>query len=93
VIGGVFITTGVLMLLFVTYQLWWSIRAGAPAGGQCAHHLQETGRAASASRGRSRRAGVRHPAIPKLDVVAADRRGLDKSKVLDRGMVATRRAA
>ncbi|MFF4350421.1 class E sortase [Streptomyces sp. NPDC001530] len=88
VIGEVFITTGVLMLLFVTYQLWWSnVRAHQQAG-SAAHHLQEDW-----AQGR-RNPGTFEPGqgfailhIPRLDVVAPIAEGTSKPKVLDRGMV------
>ncbi|MFF3308155.1 class E sortase [Streptomyces sp. NPDC002952] len=87
-IGEVFITTGVLMLLFVTYQLWWSnIRAHQQAG-SATHNLQEDW-----ANGK-RKPGAFEPGqgfailhIPDLDVVAPIAEGISKSKVLDRGMV------
>lgn len=89
VIGEMFITTGVLMLLFVTYQLWWTnILANQQAGG-AASNLQEkwdTG-------GDKRDPGAFSPGegfaimyIPKLDVKVPIAEGIDKQKVLDRGM-------
>ncbi|AVH57653.1 MULTISPECIES: class E sortase [Streptomyces] len=88
VIGEVFITTGVLMLLFVTYQLWWSnVRANQQAG-SAANSLQEDW-----AKGK-RNPGTFEPGqgfailhIPKLDVVSPIAEGIDKQKVLDRGMV------
>jgi sortase A len=88
VIGELFITTGVLMLLFVTYQLWWTnVRAHAQAGSE-AHHLQDDW-----ASGR-RNPGVFAPGqgfailhIPKLDVVVPIAEGTSKTKVLDKGMV------
>ncbi|MFF1693502.1 class E sortase [Streptomyces sp. NPDC058257] len=87
-IGEVFITVGVLMLLFVTYQLWWTnIRAHQQADG-AASDLQE-----SWAKGKGK-PGVFAPGqgfallhIPRLDVVVPIAEGIDKSKVLDRGMV------
>ncbi|TXJ81894.1 class E sortase [Streptomyces lavendulae] len=87
-IGEVFITTGVLMLLFVTYQLWWTnVRAHAQAGSE-AHHLQDDW-----ANGK-RNPGVFAPGqgfailhIPKLDVVAPIAEGVSTTKVLDKGMV------
>ncbi|NGO14256.1 class E sortase [Streptomyces sp. HC44] len=87
-IGEVFITTGVLMLLFVTYQLWWTnIRAAAQAG-SAASDLQDDW-----ANGK-RNPGVFEPGqgfallhIPKLDVVTPIAEGIDKKRVLDRGMV------
>ncbi|MGW2461427.1 class E sortase [Streptomyces sp. NPDC004457] len=87
-IGEVFITTGVLMLLFVTYQLWWTnVRAHAQAGSE-AHQLQDDW-----ANGK-RNPGVFEPGqgfailhIPKLDVVAPIAEGVSNKKVLDKGMV------
>ncbi|MBV7698139.1 class E sortase [Streptomyces sp. TRM70350] len=87
-IGEVFITTGVLMLLFVTYQLWWTnVRAHAQAGNE-ASQLQDDWASGK------RNPGVFQPGqgfallhIPKLDVVVPIAEGIDNDKVLDRGMV------
>ncbi|MCX4576235.1 class E sortase [Streptomyces sp. NBC_01571] len=87
-VGEVFITTGVLMLLFVTYQLWWSnVRAHQQAG-SAAHHLQEDWASGKRSPGTfepGQGFAILH--IPKLDVVAPIAEGTSKTKVLDRGMV------
>ncbi|MGA5041516.1 class E sortase [Streptomyces capoamus] len=88
VIGEVFITTGVLMLLFVTYQLWWTnVRAHAQAGSET-HQLQDDWASGK------RNPGVFEPGqgfailhIPKLDVVAPIAEGVSNKKVLDKGMV------
>ncbi|MEU3254676.1 class E sortase [Streptomyces sp. NPDC006997] len=87
-IGEVFITTGVLMLLFVTYQLWWTnVRAHAQAGKE-ASDLQDQWENGE------REPGTFEPGqgfailrIPRLDVVVPIAEGISKSKVLDRGMV------
>ncbi|MEV7996202.1 class E sortase [Streptomyces sp. NPDC086077] len=87
-IGEVFITTGVLMLLFVTYQLWWTnVRAHAQAGNE-ASQLQDDW-----ANGK-RNPGAFQPGqgfallhIPKLDVVVPIAEGTNSDKVLDRGMV------
>ncbi|MGW0839635.1 class E sortase [Streptomyces sp. NPDC002787] len=88
VIGEVFITTGVVMLLFVTYQLWWSnIRAHQQAGRE-ATSLQEewkNGKRAPGAFEPGQGFAILH--IPKLDVVVPIAEGINKSKVLDRGMV------
>ncbi|MBT2444786.1 class E sortase, partial [Streptomyces sp. ISL-36] len=87
VVGELFITFGVVMLLFVTYQLWWTnVRAG-----------QQTDRAKEQiedawSKGRAPDAfepgqGFAIMYIPKLDVVVPVAEGISKPKVLDRGMV------
>ncbi|MEU3896072.1 class E sortase [Streptomyces sp. NPDC045251] len=86
--GELFITTGVLMLLFVTYQLWWTnVRAQAQAD-KAASNLQEDW-----ANGK-RNPGTFEPGqgfallhIPKLDVVVPIAEGIDDEKVLDRGMV------
>ncbi|WP_369247808.1 class E sortase [Streptomyces sp. R41] len=87
-IGEVFITTGVVMLLFVTYQLWWSnVRAHQQAG-SAAHHLQQdwaNGKRNPGTFAPGQGFAILH--IPKLDVVAPIAEGTSKTKVLDRGMV------
>ncbi|GHH38615.1 class E sortase [Streptomyces candidus] len=90
-IGELFITFGVVMLLFVTYQLWWTnVRAGMHADG-AAHSLQNDWAKDGA---KPRAAGAFEPGqgfaimhIPKLDVKVPVAEGIDKHKVLDRGMV------
>ncbi|WP_107096957.1 class E sortase [Streptomyces sp. NBRC 110028] len=90
VIGELFITLGVVMLLFVTYQLWWTnILAHQQADG-AAGDLQKKWD----TKGADRDPGVFSPGqgfaiiyIPKLDVKAPIAEGIDKHKVLDRGMV------
>jgi sortase A len=87
-VGEFFITFGVLMLLFVTYQLWWTnVRAHAQADG-AAHNLQDDW-----AHGKGR-PGVFAPGqgfaimhIPKLDVVVPIAEGTNKQRVLDRGML------
>ncbi|MEG8276314.1 class E sortase [Streptomyces sp. AHA2] len=87
-IGEVFITTGVLMLLFVTYQLWWTnVRAHAQAGKE-ASSLQNDWASGK------RNPGTFEPGqgfallhIPKLDVVVPIAEGTSSKGVLDRGMV------
>ncbi|XIE79245.1 class E sortase [Streptomyces sp. SBR177] len=87
-VGELFITFGVVMLLFVTYQLWWTnVRAG-----------QETDRAKqdienSFNEG-DKDPGAFEPGkgfaimyIPKLDVVVPVAEGINKTQVLDKGMV------
>ncbi|MFF1393109.1 class E sortase [Streptomyces sp. NPDC058287] len=87
-IGETFITIGVLMLLFVTYQLWWSnIRAHQQAG-STAHHLQDdwaNGKREPDKFAPGQGFAIMH--IPKLDVVVPIAEGISKTKVLDRGMV------
>ncbi|MGW4020158.1 class E sortase [Streptomyces sp. NPDC005009] len=87
-IGEVFITCGVLMLLFVTYQLWWTnVRAHAQAGKEVSD-LQNDWASGE------RKPGAFEPGqgfallhIPKLDVVVPIAEGISSKKVLDRGMV------
>ncbi|MFD7224537.1 class E sortase [Streptomyces sp. NPDC059892] len=86
-VGELFITFGVLMLLFVTYQLWWTnIRADQYAGKET-NKIQD-------SWAKDRQPGAFEPGqgfaimhIPKLDVVVPIAEGISKPKVLDRGMV------
>ncbi|MEW2510270.1 class E sortase [Streptomyces sp. NPDC046870] len=87
-IGEVFITTGVLMLLFVTYQLWWTnVRAHAQAGSET-HQLQDdwaNGRRNPGAFEPGQGFAILH--IPKLDVVAPIAEGVSNKRVLDKGMV------
>ncbi|MER5834012.1 class E sortase [Streptomyces sp. NPDC002130] len=87
-IGEVFITTGVLMLLFVTYQLWWTnVRAHAQAG-QEASSLQDDWASGKRNPGAfepGQGFAILH--IPKLDVVVPIAEGTSSKGVLDRGMV------
>ena len=90
-VGELFITFGVVMLLFVTYQLWWTnVRAGIQADG-ATNSLQDGWEKGGA---KPKAAGVFEPGqgfaimhIPKLDVKVPVAEGIDKHKVLDRGMV------
>ncbi|MCT9084086.1 class E sortase [Streptomyces fulvoviolaceus] len=87
-IGEVFITTGVLMLLFVSYQLWWTnVRAHAQADKE-ASSLQDdwaSGKRAPGSFEPGQGFAILH--IPKLDVVVPIAEGVSNKKVLDKGMV------
>ncbi|ANP48203.1 sortase A [Streptomyces griseochromogenes] len=87
-IGEVFITTGVLMLLFVTYQLWWTnVRAHAQAGKET-HQLQDdwaNGKRAPGVFEPGQGFAILH--IPTLDVVAPIAEGVSNKQVLDKGMV------
>ncbi|MBR8642605.1 class E sortase [Streptomyces tuirus] len=87
-IGEVFITTGVLMLLFVTYQLWWTnVRAHAQAGSE-ASSLQNDWASGKRNPGTfepGQGFAILH--IPKLDVVVPIAEGTSNKGVLDRGMV------
>ncbi|MET8631902.1 class E sortase [Streptomyces sp. NPDC004680] len=87
-VGELFITSGVVMLLFVTYQLWWSnVRAHQEAG-SAAKHLQQdwaNGRREPGEFAPGQGFAILH--IPKLDVVAPIAEGTSKTNVLDKGMV------
>ncbi|MGY0017384.1 class E sortase [Streptomyces sp. YJ-C3] len=87
-IGEVFISIGVLMLLFVTYQLWWSNVRAHNLAGSARHHLEDDwangkGKPDSFEPGQ----GFAILYIPKLDVVVPIAEGISKTKVLDKGMV------
>ncbi len=87
-IGEVFITTGVLMLLFVTYQLWWTnVRAHAQAGSETSQLQNDwaSGKRAPGEFSPGQGFAILH--IPKLDVVAPIAEGVSNKKVLDKGMV------
>ncbi|MFI8349172.1 class E sortase [Streptomyces sp. NPDC085596] len=87
-IGEIFITTGVVMLLFVTYQLWWTnVRAHAEAGSETSQ-LQDdwaNGKRAPGAFEPGQGFAILH--IPKLDVVAPIAEGVSNKNVLDKGMV------
>jgi sortase A len=87
-IGEVFITTGVLMLLFVSYQLWWTnVRAHAQASKE-ANSLQDDWASGKRNPGTfSPGQGFAILHIPKLDVVVPIAEGVSNKKVLDKGMV------
>ncbi|WP_338671423.1 class E sortase [Streptomyces sp. SCSIO 30461] len=85
--GELFITVGVLMLLFVTYQLWWTnILAGQQANA-AADRIQEEWAKGRAPGAFEPGQGFAIMHIPKLDVVVPVAEGIDKLSVLDRGMV------
>ncbi|MCZ2524692.1 class E sortase [Streptomyces sp. HB2AG] len=92
VAGELFITLGVLMLLFVAYQLWWTnVLALQEAGGR-ADELQSQWKDKGDKDARD--PGAFEPGqgfaiiyIPKLDVKAPIAEGIDKHKVLDKGLV------
>ncbi|MFH8802891.1 class E sortase [Streptomyces sp. NPDC017936] len=87
-VGEVFITTGVLMLLFVTYQLWWTnVRAHAQADKE-ASSLQNDWASGKRNPGTfSPGQGFAILHIPELDVVVPIAEGISNKKVLDKGMV------
>ncbi|MEV1052280.1 class E sortase [Streptomyces sp. NPDC049887] len=85
--GELFITIGVLMLLFVTYQLWWTnILAGQQANA-AASRIQDDWAKGRAPGEFEPGQGFAIMHIPKLDVVVPIAEGIDKHRVLDRGMV------
>lgn len=87
-VGELFISVGVLMLLFVTYQLWWTnVRAGQEAG-SAANKIHEdwaNGKRKPGAFEPGQGFAIMH--IPRLDVVVPVAEGIDKERVLDRGMV------
>ncbi|MER7394412.1 class E sortase [Streptomyces sp. NPDC000151] len=93
VTGEAFITLGVLMLLFVAYQLWWTnILAHNQAGGAASNLQQQWDK--DGSEDDKRAAGAFSPGqgfaimyIPKLDVKVPIAEGISKPDVLDHGMV------
>ncbi|MFI9029687.1 class E sortase [Streptomyces sp. NPDC053560] len=90
--GEAFITLGVLMLLFVAYQLWWTnVLAHNEAGGAANNLQQQWDKDGEDDK---RAAGAFSPGegfaimyIPKLDVKVPIAEGISKHEVLDRGMV------
>ncbi|MBT2542784.1 class E sortase [Streptomyces sp. ISL-44] len=95
--GELFITLGLVMLLFVAYQLWYTnIVAGRAADG-AAGTLEQTwqrdpgtgtdGAAAPPVTAFEPGQGFAILHIPKLDVKVPVAEGISKPKVLDRGMV------
>jgi sortase A len=90
ILGEVFITFGVVMLLFVVYQLWWTnVRAHQAAGGAAKKLEQQwrTGGEKNPSGVFDSGQGFAIMYIPKLDVKAPIAEGVDKHKVLDKGMI------
>ncbi|MFF1479018.1 class E sortase [Streptomyces sp. NPDC058301] len=88
IVGELFITLGVVMLLFVTYQLWWTnIRAHQQAGSEAKKitHDWDSGKKAPGAFEPGKGFAIMH--IPKLDVVVPVAEGTNKHKVLDKGMV------
>ncbi|WP_432088765.1 class E sortase [Streptomyces sp. bgisy095] len=90
IVGELFITLGVVMLLFVTYQLWWTNVLAGQETSQAKERIEDTW----AKGGGEDQPGAFEPGegfaimyIPKLDVVVPIAEGIDKTKVLDKGMV------
>ncbi|MEU3744968.1 MULTISPECIES: class E sortase [Streptomyces] len=93
IIGELFITFGVVMLLFVTYQLWWTNVLAGQETDRAKEQIEDTwakGRD-SADDGKPEAfepgQGFAIMYIPKLDVVVPIAEGINKTKVLDKGMV------
>ncbi|WP_042408544.1 class E sortase [Streptacidiphilus carbonis] len=97
--GELFITLGVVMFLFVAYQLWWTnVAADNYAHGAVKTLEQQWGpngsSAGSASKSHpayptSIAAGTKFAVIyiPKLDVMTSIAEGVDKESILDNGLV------
>ncbi|WP_127467324.1 class E sortase [Streptomyces sp. B27] len=87
-VGEIFISLGVLMLLFVTYQLWWTnVRAEQIAGKETDRIQEEWANGAGKPGVFAPGQGFAIMHIPKLDVVVPIAEGINKEKVLDRGML------
>ncbi|MFI8324575.1 class E sortase [Streptomyces sp. NPDC085529] len=88
VVGELFITLGVVMLLFVAYQLWWTNVLAGQETDQAKERIEDTW-----AKGESKPdvfapgEGFAIMYIPKLDVVVPVAEGISKPKVLDKGMV------
>lgn len=88
VVGELFITFGVVMLLFVTYQLWWTNVLAGQETDKAKAQIEDTwatddDKPEAFEPGK----GFAIMYIPKLDVVVPIAEGISKSKVLDKGMV------
>ncbi|MGW6535541.1 class E sortase [Streptomyces sp. NPDC055011] len=87
VVGELFITLGVVMLLFVAYQLWWTNVLAGQEVDQARERIADTW-----AKGETKPdvfapgEGFALMYIPKLDVVVPVAEGIDKAKVLDKGM-------
>jgi sortase A len=83
------------MLLFVSYQLWWTnVIAGFQAGDEAKKLEQQWGERGQGDERENRDPGAFSPGqgfaimhIPKLDVKVPVAEGVDENGVLDRGMV------
>ncbi|MFF3839593.1 class E sortase [Streptomyces sp. NPDC001930] len=92
-VGELFITFGVVMLLFVTYQLWWTNILAGQETDRAKEQIEDTWANDDAAKDDSK-PGAFEPGegfaimyIPKLDVVVPVAEGINKAKVLDKGMV------
>ncbi|OEU96153.1 hypothetical protein AN216_22445 [Streptomyces oceani] len=88
-IGEMFITLGVLMLLFVAYQLWWTNVLADQQAGKAANDLTDrwdkTPERKPANFTPGEGFAIMH--IPALDVKVPIAQGVDKEQVLDKGLV------
>ncbi|MFB6837833.1 class E sortase [Streptomyces sp. NPDC056361] len=95
VVGELFITLGVVMLLFVTYQLWWTNVLAGQETDRAKAQIEDTwAKGDAGKKNDDDKPGAFEPGegfaimyIPKLDVVAPIAEGISKAKVLDKGMV------
>ncbi len=88
IVGELFITLGVVMLLFVTYQLWWTNVLAGQETNQAKERIEDTwARGEDEPDAFEPGEGFAIMHIPKLDVVVPIAEGIDKTKVLDKGMV------
>lgn len=86
-VGEIFITFGMLMLLFVVYQLvWTNVQAGLEAGKE-KDRITENWASGGDQKAFAPGQGFAILHIPKLDVVVPVAEGIDKERVLDKGMV------
>ncbi|MGW0118900.1 class E sortase [Streptomyces sp. NPDC003327] len=87
-VGELFITLGVVMLLFVTYQLWWTNVLAGQETDQAKERIEDTwAKGGSKPEAFEPGEGFAIMHIPKLDVVVPIAEGISKPKVLDKGMV------
>ncbi|WP_030549811.1 class E sortase [Streptomyces exfoliatus] len=87
-VGELFITFGVVMLLFVTYQLWWTNVLAGQETDQAKEQIEDTwAKGDSKPDAFEPGEGFAIMYIPKLDVVVPVAEGINKTKVLDKGMV------
>ncbi|MDH6226034.1 class E sortase [Streptomyces sp. MJP52] len=87
-VGELFITTGVLMILFVAYQLWWTnVLAAADVNRETVQLQDDWDKGARDPGSFEPGQGFALLHIPTLDVVVPVAEGIDKERVLDRGMV------
>ncbi|MGW0930414.1 class E sortase [Streptomyces sp. NPDC002644] len=87
-VGELFITTGVLMILFVAYQLWWTnVLAAADVDRETVQLQDDWDKGARDPGTFEAGQGFALLHMPTLDVVVPVAESIDKERVLDRGMV------